>query len=167
VSAPIGPRHPSNAVPGGAAGERAPAPGQPAPQQLLQPPSGLHPIDSRPGDVLCERFPRGGVAHRDALVGKPPVCLEKHEARRKRRALVAVDERVVAAEVEEICSRNFDRVGDQRLAVEGGLRGCDRRLEQGRIAHARLAALRAQDLLVDRRDGDGRQVPETGLRQGA
>jgi hypothetical protein len=74
-------------------------------------------------------LPRGGVAHRDALVGKPPVCLEKHEARRKRRALVAVDERVVAAEVEEIRGRNLDQVGDQRVALGGGLRCRNRGFE--------------------------------------
>ena len=95
------------------------------------------------------------------------IGLQKHEAGGKCRAFIAVDEGVIAAQVEKVGGRDLDGILDERLACEGCLGSGDGRFEERRVASARRAAVRAKNPVVNPNYRFGCQVTESPPRQGA
>jgi hypothetical protein len=87
-------------------------------QELAQARRRLFPIKARGRDIQNQRFPSIDIARRLRLIGEQSIRFEKDEAGSERGALVAIDERMIPAKVEEIRRRDLDAIFDQQLAAE-------------------------------------------------
>ena len=87
-------------------------------QQFAQTPRGRVAIDFARGHIEHELFPFIG---RQLHLRQQAVALQKYEAGSQRGSFVAVDEGVIAAKVKQICRRDLDRIGDERLPHHRGL----------------------------------------------
>ena len=116
----------------------------PRAQQLAQPCRGFLPVDARGGDVEDELFPDLAIR-----CGFDSVEAQEHDRCGHCGALVPVDERMVAAQVEQIRRGDFFEIGKRRLAAEGGLGGSDGGFEKSTVPDARGAAECGQYLSMD------------------
>lgn len=95
------------------------------------------------------------------------VLFQHDKCGRKGGALVAIHERVIAAEIEKIGRSNLDMIAQQRPSTERGLRGSHRRFKQTPVSQAGAAAMRCEDLGVYGQRRLDFEVLELPLRQGA
>jgi len=73
---------------------------------------------------------------------------------------------MIAAKIEQVSRRNVDDILDERLTPVGCLRSRDGSFEQRSVAQARQAAMRRNDLLMNRFHRLDGEKPEILLRQG-
>ena len=113
-------------------------------KQGAQPARRLLAVEPGSGNVEDQRLPVFVV-----LCGLDTVKPQEDDRGGHRRALVAVDERVVPAEIEEIRGGDLSQVGKRRLAAEGRLRRGDGRFQQTAVAQSGTAAERVQYSVVN------------------
>jgi hypothetical protein len=106
-------------------------------------------IQLRRCNVENQSFPGIDLSRRLEWGGRKPIRFQEDEAGRERGSLVAVDESMIATEVEEIRRRDLDAIGDQRLPAERCLRGSNGGLEKRHVPNARGTTVRLQDLTVN------------------
>lgn len=89
------------------------------------------PVEAPIGDLDGQRLPLAAVGGRCLAIQS-----QEHDASAERGSLVAIEKRMIPADVAQIGCRHFDHVSEHRLATEGRLWSRDRRFQQRAIAHA-------------------------------
>ena len=122
-------------------------------EQLSQLRGGRVPVDVARGDGEREVLPLMSITG-----WLNPVQSQKYKARTERSPLVAVDERVIPAEIEQIGGCHLDEVHKERLAAETRLGSGHCRLEQRDIPDAVQSAEARKRLSVDFADDLNREM---------
>ena len=87
------------------------------------------------------------------LVRQQLVLTQKHEAGCQSDAFVAIDKRMIAAEVEEIGGSNLDEIGNHRNSHQGRLRSGDGGFQQLTRAQTGTPPVRGKHFRVDGKNG--------------
>ena len=127
----------------------------------------MHAVYARVCNFQDQCLPFVDTLARQIRIGQVIICLEKDQAGRQRRTLVAIVEWMIAAEIKKIGSRHFEHILDQRFPAMGSLRRCDCGLEQWPIAQSGHTTVRSQHFPVDRLHRLDSKKPKSLLRQGA
>ena len=91
----------------------------------------LMPVEAPVGDLDRQRVPRAAVSGRRSAI-QP----QEHDAGAEGRSLVAIEERVIPADVEQVGGRDFDDVFEDRFTAKRRLWSGDRGFEQCAITYA-------------------------------
>lgn len=113
-------------------------------QQRLEPPARLLPIDARSGDVHDQGVPGVAVSCRVDVIET-----QEDKGSRQRDALVAIQKRVVATQVEQIRGRHLGQRLEWRTTKGCRLGRGHGRLEQTAVAQPGRSAERVDDCAVD------------------
>ena len=88
-------------------------------------------VEAPVGDLERQPLPRGTIRGRRSVIQ-----LQEHEAGAECRSFVAIEERVIPAEVEQVGSRDVDDVREDRFTAKGCLWSGDRGFEQRAVTNA-------------------------------
>ena len=88
------------------------------------------------------------------------VLFQEDKARTERGAFIAIEERIIAANVKQVRRSDFERIRNEGLAHHGSLRCCHGRFEQRLIANSSGAAMGREHFTVNRFYGANRQMLE-------
>jgi len=115
-----------------------------APEQGLEALGGPVPIEERGSHVEHKLFPFFAVGDRFHAVET-----QKNYGRGHGRALVAIHERVIPAEIKQVRTSDLRQIGERRLAAQGGLRRRGGGMKQSLVSDAARPAKRCERRTVD------------------
>jgi len=98
-------------------------------------------VDAAGCHVEYERFPIIRIFRGSSWIRQQIVGVEKDQAGAECGAFVAIDERMVAADIKKVRGSDFNRVGKQRFTKGGGLGCSDRRFEHAAISQTCAATV--------------------------
>lgn len=107
------------------------------------------------------------MASRQIRIRQQSIDLQKHQAGGKRRPFVAIDERVIAAQIKKIRGGDFLRIGNQWCTTGRRPWRRNRGFQQRTITQSCTAAMRRQYLVMNGKNCCNVKMNQWLFRQGA